>query len=121
MRYQIMANKITKRMVINGLLEGTYTLADDVVVAYLQNELALLDNKSKSKRESKTQKENAVIKEIILEVMQNISGTCTEISKADPRLAEYTIPKMSAMLNQLAKEGKVIKTTDKKKSIFSIA
>ena len=117
-----MANKITKREVIEMMMKEEVVKANPTYVAYLKNELALLDKKAQKKKATKTQKENVGIKSIILEVLATIgSGTVTDIQNGNEELSALSNQKISALVKQLVESGEVVKTTDKKKSIFSLA
>ena len=117
-----MANKITKREVINAMLANEVILANSTWVAYLENELALIEKKAANKKSTKTQEENKGIKSVILDTLASIgSGTITDIQNANSDLAKLSNQKVSALVRQLMETGEVAKTTDKKKSIFSLA
>ena len=117
-----MANKITKREIIGKLLNEEVVKANPTYVAYLENELALLDKKAQNKKATKTQEQNVGIKATILEVLATIgSGTVTDIQNGNKELSALSNQKVSALVRQLVESGEVVKTTDKKKSIFSLA
>ena len=117
-----MANKITKREVINAMLANEVISANSTWVAYLENELALIEKKAANKKSTKTQEENKGIKSVILDTLALIgSGTITDIQNANSDLAKLSNQKVSALVRQLMETGEVVKTTDKKKSIFSLA
>ena len=117
-----MANKITKREVINAMLADVAINGNETYVAYLKNELALIEKKAANKKSTKTQEENKGIKSVILNTLASIgSGTITDIQNANSDLAELSNQKVSALVRQLVATGEVVKTTDKKKSIFSLA
>ena len=117
-----MANKITKREVIGMMMNEEVVKANPTYVAYLENELALLDKKAQNKKATKTQEQNVGIKTTILEVLATIgSGTVTDIQNGNEELSALSNQKVSALVRQLVESGKVVKTTDKKKSIFSLA
>ena len=114
--------KITKREVINAMLANEVVSANSTWVAYLENELALIEKKAANKKSTKTQEENKGIKSVILDTLASIgSGTITDIQNANSDLAELSNQKVSALVRQLVESGEVVKTTDKKKSIFSVA
>lgn len=115
-----MANKITKREVINAMLADETIKTNEVYVAYLSHELELLDKKIANKKATKAQEANAGIKEIILATLSTMSGTVTEIQAASVELSELSNQKVSALLRQLCESGEVTKKADKKKSIFSL-
>ena len=117
-----MANKITKREVINMMMNEEVVKANPTYVAYLENELALLNKKAQNKKATKTQEQNVGIKATILEVLATIgSGTVTDIQNGNEELSALSNQKVSALIRQLVESGEVVRTTDKKKSIFSLA
>ena len=117
-----MANKITKREVIGMMMNEEVVKANPTYVAYLENELALLDKKAQNKKATKTQEQNKSIKATILKVLATIgSGTVTDIQNGNEELSTLSNQKVSALVRQLVESGEVVKTTDKKKSIFSLA
>ena len=118
-----MEKKITKREVINTMLADVNVKGNEMYVAYLQNELALLDKKAERKGKSADEiAQTNAIKSAITETLATIgSGTVTDIQKANSDLAEYTNQKLSAMLKGLITDGVVNKTVEKGKSVFSLA
>lgn len=96
--------------------------ADLVEVMNHEMELLAKKNAYKSTKPTATQKANENIKVDILNVLTaepNRLFTATEIVKAvNPELSNQRI---SALVNQLVDEGKVVKTVDKRKSYFSLA
>ena len=116
-----MANKITKREVIGMMMNEEVVKANPIYVAYLENELALLDKKAQNKKATKTQEQNVGIKATILKVLATIgSGTVTDIQNGNEELSTLSNQKVSALVRQLVESGEVVRTTDKKKSIFSL-
>ena len=117
-----MANKITKREVIGMMMNEEVVKANPTYVAYLENELALLNKKAQNKKATKTQEQNVGIKATILNVLATIgSGTVTDIQNGNEELSALSNQKVSALVRQLVESGEVVKTTEKKKSIFSLA
>lgn len=117
-----MANKITKREVIGMMMNEEVVKANPTYVAYLENELALLNKKAQNKKATKTQEQNISIKATILKVLATIgSGTVTDIQNGNEELSTLSNQKVSALVRQLVESGEVVKTVDKKKSIFSLA
>ena len=117
-----MTNKITKREVIGMMMKEEVVKANPTYVAYLENELALLDKKAQNKKATKTQEQNVGITATILKVLATIgSGTVTDIQNGNEELSTLSNQKVSALVRQLVESGEVVKTTDKKKSIFSLA
>ena len=117
-----MANKITKREVIKMMMNEEVVKTNPTYVAYLENELTLLDKKAQNKKATKTQEQNIGIKATILKVLATIgSGTVTDIQNGNEELSALSNQKVSALVRQLVESGEVVKTVDKKKSIFSLA
>lgn len=111
--------KITKREVINMMMNEEFVKANETYMTYLQNELTLLDNRKENKKATATQKENEGTKEVIVAVLSKLGkGTVTDIQNASEELKALSNQKISALLRQLKESGVVDKTTDKKKSYF---
>ena len=90
---------------------------------FINHELELLAKKnSGDKAPTATQKANAVLKDAIVEGMEaNRYYTVTEMIKEIPALAGLTNQKVSPLANQLVEEGKLTKTTEKRRSYFSLS
>ena len=116
-----MANKITKREVINAMLNEGFVQENANYKAYLENELALLDKKAANKKATKTQEENVSIKAEIKAVLTAEGAPVTEIQAKSAVLSELSNQRVSALLRQMIEAGEVVKTTDKKKSYFALA
>lgn len=113
---------------IIAMLKGEPTKHDttvEIACKALEHEMELLANKNKSgsKKQTATQKENEGFKTLILNYLatQTEGKTCTEIQKAVPELAELTNQRVSAQLRQLKLAGSVVCTEVKGKSLFSLA
>ena len=115
-----MTNKITKAQMF-AMIKAEVADKPEMV-EFIDHELELLARKSSSKKQTKTQIENAALKEEILEVLSTLENgaTASEMIKADTRFALLSNQKMATMLNQLVADHKVAKTTEKGKSIFSV-
>lgn len=118
-----MANKkMTKRDYFNELLEIAEVKENKAMVEFINHELELLEKKnaSKSSTETKTQKENAGIKENLLNEMESGKRyTISDMQKELPCCAELTNQKISALVRQLMAEGKVVRVEEKRKAYFS--
>ena len=88
------------------------------LLAFINHEVELLEKKSAKSGQTKTQKENVGIMETISEVLADMGKpvTITELMK-DERLSAYSNQKVSALIRQMPN---VVKTTEKKKSYFSL-
>ena len=114
-----------KRVFKKDYLGELKVLAEDAgrkdLVDFCEKEIEKLTNRKAS--QTKNQKENEGIKEIILEVLAGLNEpiTVTDFLKVDERVAEYSNQKVSALMKQLVDAGKVKKVVDKKRSYFKIA
>lgn len=113
--------KRTQRDYYNDVIALATENGRDDLVEFAKGRIAMLDKKSANKKPSKTAEENKVLAEVIAEVMPEGGATVSEIMALDTRLAGLSNQKVSAILRGMVAEGKVVKTTDKKKSIFSLA
>ena len=117
-----MANKMTKKEMFNAIKAIEAVAANEEMVAFIDHEIELLNRKRSSGTMTETQKKNEELKEVILEVLQGSNPmTVTEIRLASEELSKYENQKISALVRQLILAEKVVKTTDKKKSLFSLA
>ena len=121
-----MTKKITKRemfAMISAVVETAEVENKAEMLKTLAHEIELLDNKKSKSGQSKTQKENEILKEEILAELKEINKPVTVSDfQAVTRFAppEFSNQKISALLNQLVKEGRVHKEIIKKKSYFSV-
>lgn len=102
---------------LKGIVEGNVELTN-----FINHEIELLDRKHSKTSQTKTQKENELIKESIVKVLTEIDRpvTITELQNESAEMEVYSNQKLSALLKQLVQSGIVTKTIDKKKSYFSV-
>lgn len=118
--------KMTKAMwfeeIINVVKASEYERADEAV-AMLEHEIELLGKKKSSGTKSKSQIENdAIMERIELELASlGKAVTISEFQKEVPEMAQYSNQKLSSLFKKLVDAEKAVKTTEKKKSYFSIA
>ena len=94
---------------------------NEEVVNFCNHEIELLEKKASNKSATKTQKENAILKDTIVETLKGLGKVrISEIQSANEDLANLSNQKMSALLTQLVNDKVVTKTTEKKISYFSI-
>ena len=118
--------KTTKKenfMVIIGILEE---LGRTDLVEVMQHEVELLDKKKASGKLTKTQEANEDIKTVILNVLTEVKKplSITELLNTSKQLNDLTAgsnQKLSALMTQLKNANKVIRTTEGKKAVFTIA
>lgn len=118
-----MANKITKREVINTMLQDENIKGNEMYVGYLTHELELLDKKAEKKGKSDEElAEIARLKSLITDTLTVIGkGTVSEIQKANSELAVLSNQKTTSLLKALKEEGAVIRATEGRKTIFFLA
>ena len=91
---------------------------------FINHEIELLEKKSGKSGQTKTQKENELLKAELLTALGEmdkpvtISEFCEKTSHPVGKLSNQ---KLSALLNQMVKAETVIKTVEKKKSYFAVA
>ena len=129
-----MEKKITKAQMftfiksITDTLEieqfGDGSITDEMVDDFLTHELELLAKKSANKKLTKTQTENLVLMDKVV----NALALCPNGATASELLCctsddfvGMSTQKMSAILKMCVEAGRVVKTKEKKKSIFSVA
>ena len=128
-----MANKKTKKDLYMEMVEIFQELGKGEYVDFCNHQIELLDKKSTgSKGLTKIQKENEIIKDIVVEELAKYQGengiTATELLKQSDILSNYitvegkniTNQKLSAMLKKLVDEKIVSRMIDKKISYFKI-
>ena len=119
--------KFTKRNALETLLALDAVKADSRLVAYCENEIALLDKKkmSKTDKPSKRQKENLEkvvpsLKKVLATVDRATASQLAEMVATDTEL-EITAPRITAQLTKLKKSGEVVNVKEKGVSWYSLA
>ena len=117
---------MTKKETINLLIDvlmGNKEVEDmQIFVDFLTHERELLEKKSSNSGQTKTQKENEVIKDKIVETLKGLDkfATITDIQEANAELGAYSNQKISALLKQLVESEVIIRQMDKKKAYFKL-
>lgn len=118
--------KMTKKETIDLLIDvllGNKEVEDvQIFIDFLTHERELLERKSSNSGQTKTQKENEILKEKILNTLEILGryATIDEIQSANVELAIYKNQKMSALLTQLVNAKKVDRQVDKKRAYFKL-
>ena len=118
--------KVTKRERFAQLMEIVKTSEVEnsaELVAFIEHEVELLAKKnSRSGKPTKTQVENETIKAQIVSVLERVNKpmTVTQLL-AESEFAGLSNQRVSALLTQLRKNGKVMRTVEKKVAFYSIA
>jgi len=122
-----MANKTTKREVINMMMAEEVISANEVYMNYLKHELELLDKKkSGSAKPTKEQEANENIKNIILDTLakedkDKFGMTVTGLQFANSTLRDLSNQKISALLRLLKDSGLVNKEKKGRTTLFTLA
>lgn len=119
--------KFTKRNALETLLALDAVKADSRLVAYCENEIALLNKKkmSKTDKPSKRQKENLEkvvpsLKKVLASVERATASQLAEMVASDTGL-EITAPRITAQLTKLKESGVVVNVKEKGVSWYSLA
>ena len=121
--------KITKRDMFNEIIKmmngEQKSVSSQAEIDFANHKIELLNKKtsSSSGKQTKTQLENESYKEIILETLKTADKpiTISELMRRSETIAELSNQRISAMLSQLRKAEKIVRTYEKKKAYFSIA
>ena len=121
-----METKMTKKerfAVLASVVEASEMENKTEALAFINHEVELLEKKSAKSGQTKTQKENVEVMEKIKSALGEVGKavTITELQATSAEMAEYSNQKLSALLKKLVESGEVVKTTEKKKSYFSLA
>ena len=115
----------TKRDHFNALLNLDAVQADPSLVAFIEHEIELLNKKNTAERKpTPKQIENAGFKSDIVAWMEDGVGyALADIVKGVPSLVAAGISpsRVTAMMTQLVNDGTVVRSTDKRKSIYTLA
>lgn len=117
--------KPTKRDNFNALLSIPAVAENDALVEFIEHEIALLDKKNSAERKpTAKQTENAGFKADILAWMEpSVGYACADVVKGVPSIvaAGISANRVTAMLTQLVNDGAIVRTTDKRKSVYTLA
>ena len=120
--------KFTKRNALTALLALSEVQADDRLVKYCENEIALLDKKNgTAKKPTEKQTQNEGYKTDILDYLSSVAPahkSIAEIWTGTASLSEnadMTGQRISALLTQLIKAGSVVRVEEKRKAYFKVA
>ena len=121
-----MANKNTKRDNFISIIEVLKGAERTDLVEVMEHEIELLDKKKASGKMTKTQVANEDIKALIVEELTRLAKpvSITELISESAEIAEKcgnSNQKVSALMTQLKNAGAVVRTTEGKKALFSVA
>ena len=117
--------KVTKRDRFNELLGIPAVAENEDLVEFINHEIELLDKKNTAERKpTAKQVANEGYKVAILGWMEpDHLYLAAEIAKGCPAIVEngVTAGTVTALLTQLYKAGKIVRTEDKRKNYYSLA
>ena len=100
------------------------------IVDFCNHEIELLSRKNSKSGATKTQKENEIVANMLIEELAKVGKpiTITDLMNTSEIIKGYTLEngnnltnqKISAIFKQLVESQKIVKVVDKKKSYFSI-
>lgn len=109
--------------VVKALNGENSKLSTEELIEFINDRKEKAEKKSASKKPTKTQEANAELKEVIVTNLAeaNVGMAITEMIKTFDGFEDFTPQKISALANQLVREGRVEKYTEGKKSLFRVA
>lgn len=112
--------KMTKAQMFEAIKAIPEVAKNEEMVEFIDKQIAQLAKRKTA--ESKTQKENKALMEVVVDAMEvlNKPATATQIMKSDASLSELSLPKVSALLKKLIEDGRVERTIEKKIALFSL-
>lgn len=112
--------KMTRVEMFNAIKAIPQVADNQEMVDFIDKQIAQLAKRKSA--ESKTQKENKALMEIVVDAMAVLDkpATATQIMKSDAYLSELSLPKVSALLKKLIEDGRVERTIEKKVALFSL-
>lgn len=113
---------MTKKEMFNEIRNAVIT--NEEMVAFIDHEIELLERKSNSpKKPTKTQVENDAYKATIIEYLTSVDApkTIKEMQAEIADIAELTNQRITHMLTDLVKAGKLTKEYIKKTPYYAIA
>lgn len=117
-----MAIRLTKRQVINAMLEDENIKNNATYVDYLTHELELLDNKKANKKETSKKARNEAYKDLIVAYLtKNGKSTISDMIHNIAEFDDFTPQKVSALLIQLSDAQIIVRVEEKRKPYYKIA
>lgn len=122
-----MTKKITKKemfAMVANVVENSEVANKAEMLEFIAHEIALLEKKNSKSGLTKVQKENEILLEKLLVALAEFDRpiTVSELMKeSSHEVATLSNQKLSALLKKLVDAQKVVKSTEKKKSYFSVA
>ena len=123
-----MEKRLTKKDYFE-MIKGVCADRTDII-DFCNHEIELLSRKNSKSGATKTQKENEIVANMLVEELAKVGKpiTITDLMNTSETIKGYTLEngnnltnqKISAIFKQLVESNKIVKVIDKKKSYFSI-
>ena len=123
-----MEKRLTKKDYFE-MIKGVCADRTDIV-DFCNHEIELLSRKNSKTGATKTQKENEIVANMLVEELTKVGKpiTITDLMNTSEIVKNYTLEngnnltnqKISAIFKQLVESNRIVKVVDKKKSYFSI-
>ena len=123
-----MEKRLTKKDYFE-MIKGVCADRTDII-DFCNHEIELLSRKNSKSGATKTQKENEIVANMLVEELAKIGKpiTITDLMNTSEIIKSYTLEngnnltnqKISAIFKQLVESNRIVKVVDKKKSYFSI-
>ena len=123
-----MEKRLTKKDYFE-MIKGVCADRTDIV-DFCNHEIELLSRKNSKSGATKTQKENEIVANMLVEELAKVGKpiTITDLMNTSATIKGYTLEngnnltnqKISAIFKQLVESQRIVKVVDKKKSYFSI-
>ena len=122
-----MTKKITKKemfTMVAKVVENSTVENKTEMLDFIAHEIELLEKKNSRSGQTKTQKENEILVEQLFSALSEFDKpiTISEFMKESTHeVSTLSNQKLSALMKKLVDAERVVKTTEKKKSYFSVA
>lgn len=123
--------KRTRKVILGEILNLAEVQANEEYTNELNKIIAQLEKKNTKGGVTKTQKENEIVANMLVEELEKVGKpiTITDLMNTSEVIKEYRLEngnalsnqKISAIFKQLVENKTIVKVIDKKKSYFSIA
>lgn len=116
----MMNSKVTYVSALDFVLSNT-TLPAEIAEKITALRDAQVKRNSAERKPTKTQKENADLKQVVLSVLSETPCTVSELMQKHETLGALSNQKVSALVNALVREGSAVKVADKRVNKFAVA
>lgn len=120
--------RITKREYFGQLAEVVAKAeiteeAKEQLKAFIGREVELLAKKSGTGKETKTQKENKALAEVVVAELSKMEKpvAVAELINVSEMLNGYSTQKLTPIMRTLEAEGRIVKTVEKKRNYYTVA